>query len=191
MRAGGRRDANNLTLCATRPSCVPLLVETSADSPEAVRSPRFLHSVCDWLAARNPFDGVITKLVDADGASLEPDESVFDEAEIAARLLLNPRRTHEQTDSLVPFIRDQFYSIHKIDTRVCNQEVHRRPHAHPPAKVKSLQVGAFLWGTAILVQKLCFQSFGSVLFKWWKVGFFISLVQWAFYVARRRPRSSP
>ena len=53
------------------------------------------------------------------------------------------------------------------------------------ARVRSLKYGAFLWGTAILVQKSCFQRFGSVLCKWWKVGIFISLAQWAFYVMEK------
>ena len=56
------------------------------------------------------------------------------EAEKMATLILKPKRTHDETASLVPFVADQFYSIHKIDTRVCNQEVHRPPHAHSPAQ---------------------------------------------------------
>ena len=86
-------------------------------------------------AAKLPVvQSALNEIVAADGAMLEPDEAVLGEAEKMATLILKPKRTHDETTSLVPFIRDQFYSIHKIDTRVCNQEVHSPPHAHPPAQ---------------------------------------------------------
>ena len=81
---------------------------------------------------RTPKLGDWNDVVDADGAMLEPDVAFLGEAESAATLILKSDRTTEETASLVPFIRDQFCSIHKIDTRVCNQEVHHPPHAHPP-----------------------------------------------------------
>ena len=65
---------------------------------------------------------------------LRSGEAFLGEAEKMATLILKPKRTHDETASLVPFVADQFYSIHKIDTRVCNQEVHRPPHAHSPAQ---------------------------------------------------------
>ena len=65
---------------------------------------------------------------------LRSGEAFLGEAEKMATLILKLKRTHDETASLVPFVADQFYSIHKIDTRVCNQEVHRPPHAHSPAQ---------------------------------------------------------
>ena len=89
--------------------------------------------------AKLPFvQSAWNEIVGADGAMLKPDTAFLAEAENAATLILKAKRTTQETDSLVPFIRDGFYSIHKIDhkidTPVCNQEVHRPPHAHPPAQ---------------------------------------------------------
>ena len=65
---------------------------------------------------------------------LRSGEAFGGEAEKMATLILKPKRTDDETASLVSFVADQFYSNHKIDTRVCNQEVHRPPHAHSPAQ---------------------------------------------------------
>ena len=98
-------------------------------------------------ARRSRLDHTRMRAVDGESMALLPaglekqvlrsGEAFRGEAEKMATLILKPKRTHDETASLVPFIRDQFYSIHKIDTRdtrVCNQEVHRPPHAHSPAQ---------------------------------------------------------
>ena len=87
-----------------------------------------------------------TRMSAVDGESMAPlpaglekqvlrsGEAFRGEAEKLATLILKPKRTDDKTASLVPLVADQSYSIHKIDTRVCNQEVHRPPHAHSPAQ---------------------------------------------------------
>ena len=83
--------------------------------------------------AKLPFvQSVWNEIVDADGAQLVPDETYFDKAETAATLILKSDRTTEEAAEVKPFIRDLCVSIHTIDTRVSNQEVHHPPHAHPP-----------------------------------------------------------
>jgi hypothetical protein len=133
------------------PASMPLALAFS--SGRSIAPPRLIRPACRPGAvrlglgfgmgmgdvAKLPFvQSAWNEIVDADGAMLKPDMAFLAEAENAATLILKAKRMTEETDSLVPFIRDGFYSIHKIDhkidTRVCNQEVHRPPHAHPPAQ---------------------------------------------------------
>jgi len=129
------------------PASMPLALAFS--SGRSIAPPRLIRPACRPGAvrfalgfgmgmgdvAKLPFvQSAWNEIVGADGAMLKPDIAFLAEAENAATLILKAKRTTEETDSLVPFIRDGFYSIHKIDTRVCNQEVHRPPHAHPPAQ---------------------------------------------------------
>ena len=113
-------------------STAPLPVCHPGRCPGAVRyAPCLSFGVSDF--SKLPFvQSAWNEFVDADGAQLVPDETYFDKAENAATLILKSDLTVEEAASLVPFIRDQFVSIHTIDTRVSNQEVHYPPHAHPP-----------------------------------------------------------
>ena len=113
---------------------LPRLVCRPTCRPGAVRYALSLSFGVSDVAKLPPLQSAWNEFVDADRAMLEPDAAFVDKAEEAATLILKSNRTAEETAALVPFIRDGFYSIHKIDTPVCNQEVHRPPHAHPPAQ---------------------------------------------------------
>ena len=184
-----------------RPVCRP------ACRPGAVRyGPSLNFGASEFV--KLPFvQSAWNEIVDADRAMLEPDVAFFGKAETAAKLILKPDRTTEETAVLEPFLRDHFVSVQTIDTRVSNQ-VHHPPHAHPPpaqpaypprppsdpasvshpsAGERRLEdesaagIGAGLWGLAIVVQKLCVPKFWA----WWIVGIVISLLQWAFYVDQK------
>ena len=109
-----------------RPVCRP------ACRPGAVRyGPRLNFRASEFV--KLPFvQSAWNEIVDADRAMLEPDVAFFGKAETAAKLILKPDRTTEETAELKPFIRDLCVSVQTTDTRVSNQEVHHPPHAHPP-----------------------------------------------------------
>ena len=74
------------------------------------------------------------------GAQFEVEDDYVTQANHSATLLLKPDRTPAETASLVPFVTAQFLSIHSIDTRTSNVEVHhrafmRRPRYLPPLPV--------------------------------------------------------
>eukprot|EP00320_Phaeocystis_rex_P014447 CAMPEP_0119068208 /NCGR_PEP_ID=MMETSP1178-20130426/10600_1 /TAXON_ID=33656 /ORGANISM="unid sp, Strain CCMP2000" /LENGTH=186 /DNA_ID=CAMNT_0007049907 /DNA_START=40 /DNA_END=600 /DNA_ORIENTATION=- len=114
--------------------------------------------------------------VSADYASLEVEEDYFSKAETAAKMMLKSNMTPKETDSLVPFVRDQFVSIHKMDTRLCNREV------KDVAQERTLKAGAVMWGLAITVQKRSLARMGSFLYPWWGMGIVLVLLQWVFFV---------
>lgn len=89
-------------------STAPLPVFPPGRCPGAVRyAPGLSFGVGD-VAKLPVVQSIWNEFVGADGAQLVPDETYFDKAENAATLILKAKRTTQETDSLVPFIRDGF-----------------------------------------------------------------------------------
>ena len=85
------------------------------------------HLVADFVG----FDG---------GAQFEVDDDYIIQANHSATLLLKPDRTDAETASLVPFVATSFVSIHSIETRTSNVEVHHRAFMLRPRNLPSLPV---------------------------------------------------
>ena len=148
------------------------------------------------------------------GAQFEVDDDYAIQANHSATLLLKPDRTPAETASLVPFVTAQFLSIHSIDTRTSNVEVHHRAFMRRPCNLPSLPVclstlpsppptlptlwqvkdsaqgwslksGAVFLGLVVAAQHECKVTYGAILFQWWRVAIVVLLVQRAVFVVAK------